>query len=356
MQEYRRFFWFVVVVVATLVLISLVTWQLATRKVLSGDPMVGDLARMGYLPHLVEDVAPPQTSAHLEFWEYDEGKVDIVTLGDSFSQGFGGSFYQAPLTAESGMKVLNLSMLFSYPKLRNRLDVVVTLLNSGFFDKLAPRYLILENAERLGSAIAQKTDWGNKEKTGDYLNFLARSKELKRQASTLERKGFLNPASFRYLANRVSYALSGHDIKRVVYTSKLSKPLFSTPPEKDLAFFFEDIDWAQRDTAALARTINDNLNQLASLLCEHNIELIYLPAVNKLNLYAPYFVGHRYAESRFFETLRTLDKSYHWVDSKAVLAQEIAKGERDIFRRDDTHWGVKASRIIAKAILAETNP
>jgi hypothetical protein len=50
--------------------------------------------------------------------------------------------------------------------------------------------------------------------------------------------------------------------------------------------------------------------------------------------------------SEFFERLRPLPKNYLFIDTKAILADEVAKGEKDVFFSDDTHWSSKAGAAI----------
>jgi hypothetical protein len=58
----------------------------------------------------------------------------------------------------------------------------------------------------------------------------------------------------------------------------------------------------------------------------------------------------RFPESAFFELLRPLPKRYMFIDTKAMLREELERGERDIYYADDTHSSWKASRKIFSTI------
>ena len=63
-----------------------------------------------------------------------------------------------------------------------------------------------------------------------------------------------------------------------------------------------------------------------------------MPCVDKYNLYSDYVVNNPYPRSIFFEKLRMLPKKYFFIDTKAILAAKLCKGEKDVFYADETHW------------------
>jgi hypothetical protein len=75
-----------------------------------------------------------------------------------------------------------------------------------------------------------------------------------------------------------------------------------------------------------------------------------MPIVDKLNLYEPYLLQHRYPRSIFFEELRKLPRDYLLIDTKEILSRSLEKGELDIFHQDDSHWTWKASQAIFSTI------
>lgn len=92
--------------------------------------------------------------------------------------------------------------------------------------------------------------------------------------------------------------------------------------------------------------INDNLNKLSDLLAEDGVRLLFVPFPDKYTLYAPWLEHKSFPESAFFEQLRPLSKRYQFVDTKALLREELERGELDIYYADDTHSSWKASQTI----------
>jgi len=354
LRSYRRFFWLALAGIGLIALVNILTWYLATSKVLSGAPEIGDLARMGYLPAYVADGKPggtlPPGSKHLEYWQYQGQPVDIVTIGDSFSQGGGWSYYQDYLAESQEMTVLNLSELFWYPDLTDRFDPVVNLLNAGEFDRLRPKYVLIQNVERLADALTADVDWEARERAGEYLEYLAQRQQESR-LETPVKKGMFNLGNVKYLYNKPFYYFSHHDYRRRIYKVRLDKDYFSGSRGDALLFHFEDLKWARRYTPAMAEKINANLNELAHRLATRGIGLCFMPAVDKYDLYRQFIAEDLdYPAASLFADLDGLAKDYILINTRSILLDQVRQGELDIFWQDDTHWSWKAGAAIAAAI------
>ena len=355
-MSYRRYFWSVLAVVLGVVFFNFTTWFFATETILSGDPMVGDLARMGYLPEIVNlkktDGTPD--GKHINYWEYQGQPIELVTMGDSFSQGGGSGYYQDWLAASLEGEVLNLNEIFWYPNLLNRLDPVVNLLNDGFFDQIKPRYLLVQNVERNSDLLSGSVEWNARDRATEYRTFLAERVNKSRVVS-FEKKGFLNSAGFKYFANKLIYVFMGHDYSNKVYLNDLKTEMFSGSAGGKIAYFHKDLEWSRKSTDAIAVKVNDNMNHLADLLREKGIDLIFLPVVDKYDLYREFMTENDSPEINFFETLRNLPKKYHFIDSKQILLQELKRGEKDVYWQDETHWSWKASKAITENLVGIIN-
>ena len=347
----RQYIRLVVGSILVVLLFNFSVWFFVTRPVLTGDPEIGDLARIGYLPEIVKkdktDGAPEKR--HLNYWEKAELAVDVITIGDSFSQGGGSGYYQDWLATVTDLKVLNLNEAFWYSGLENRLDLVVNLLNDGFFDELQPKYLLIQNVERNSANLANVTDWSSSERADEFRTFFSERQQQSR-LDTFDRKGFFNNTSFKYLLNRAWYFFTGHDLSGKVYLLNLKKDLFSGESPRELAFFSSDLKWLETDVDKTAYDVNENMNRLADLLRKKGIELLFLPTVDKYDLYHDYIIAPPSPRATFFDTLRNLPKRYRLVDSQRVLLPLLKKGEKDVFWQDDTHWSWKASAAISKDV------
>jgi len=359
-RRYRRFFWQVILVVGLIVLGNVLTWTLATHTILSGEPHLGDLARMGYLPayaQLDKTSGPiPYGSKHLEFGDYQGQPIDVITIGDSFSQGGGDSFYQDYIADTYDFGVLNFSELFWYPRLTDRFDPIVNLLNDGTFDRIKPKYVLVQCVERLAGALAGDVDWQASSRANEYLSYM-RERKVKSRLEAPQKKGMFNIGNVKYLFNKPFYAFAHHDYRKRIYVQPLESAYFSGRHGDMLLFHHEDLKSARGYKPEMARRINDNMNELARRFAERNIKLIFLLSVDKYDLYREYIADDvDYPASTIFADLSAMPKNYQFVDTRQILLQQIREGETDIFWQDDTHWSWKASKVIAASLGLNRDP
>jgi len=357
MRGYRHFVFIILGVLFAVVLYNAAVWQLCTRSLLGrGEDGVipNDLARMGYLsgytdPRRNVDDLPRR---HLELVDYKGGAIDVVTVGDSFSQGGGNGpnrFYQDYLATFSEVSVLNVGV---YPGSRSQMETAILLANSGFLDQMRPRFLLLEIVERNCYKFTGPHDWGKTEDPSRLRqNYADRAAAAKADAEAPELPpvGFFNTGNFKWLLYNILYRFAPDAFVSKTCKVKLDRPLFSGERGESLLFLRKDIEKVQKADPSTLRAFNDNLNRLAELLRARGIELVFMPAPDKYTLYSPYIVDNPYPPSRFFELLRPLPKAYRFIDTEAILSAEIARGEKDVYYLDDTHWSWKASRAIFAA-------
>ncbi len=341
--------------VAFLLLFNGVVWHLATRQLLTRQHgvVVGDLARMGYLPRHVHERASEidLPRRHLDPPDLQGGQVDMVTLGDSFSNGLGlgkNRFYQDYIATFNDMTVLNLQ---PYEGAKNYLESVAILLNSGYLDELKPKYVLLEMVERSClSRLGREVDLSASDTLDKVKSFYANGGAVFRGDGALPPVGFFNTGNLKFVLFQLGYLFSDHAFASQVYKLPLVRPMFSGPKGDEILFLDKDVRKLKYDTEENARNINDNLNRLARLLKDRGIELYFMPPPNKYTLYRPYLVDNSYPQSRFFERLRPLSKEYHFIDAKQILARQLEQGEEDIYFIDDTHWSWKASEAIFREV------
>jgi hypothetical protein len=96
--------------------------------------------------------------------------------------------------------------------------------------------------------------------------------------------------------------------------------------------------------------MNDNLNFLQNILNKKGIELYFIPAPDKYNLYSNYIVNNGYPKSRLFEILRPLVKEYNFIDTKVILDKMLEDGVLDVYHVDDTHWNYIGREAIFSTI------
>ena len=322
----------------------------------TSDSSIGDLARMSYLVDIIQDKKNivDLERVHLSQNEYKNQNIDILTIGDSFSNGGAGgvnSYYQDYISTVYNKNVLNLNPQ-KIENTSNYIEIITLFANSGYLEKMGLKYILVESVQREALVRFARND----------LNFFMRTdKNLEnifenlRQTYNIEELHTLKPPiinnlNFNAFLYNMKYYIKGYGkLNSSVYIEKLNKELFTSKSSLELAFFHEDIKKLSLETKENIELLNQNFNYLSDILENKGIKLIFMPAVDKYNLYRPFIVSNKYKESIFFEYLATLDKKYTFINTKKILSESLKNGEKDIFYADDTHWSYIASENIIKS-------
>ena len=339
---------------------SLTIWKLWTELLFSNQYPGGDLARLGYAAKQKRITIDNLPRRHLEMKDYRGQKIDLLTVGDSFSQGGGGGlnrYYQDAIASSTGMTVLNIAPYqdklkkTSDPDQLDPVNTLLLLINSGYIDRIKPGYILLESVERMCGERLNKTL--------DLQQSVALEKleaYYKHDSSAVDRLPqtfFLNNANRKFVYYNLRYYMTGKG-HPTVPRAALTKPLFTGDNPSTLLYLHDDLVMLANHRQKDVEAINMSLNLIADMLQRKGIRFYFMPVVDKSNLYRPYLVSKELPESSFFEKIRPLIKRYQFVDSKALLAGELSCGELDIFHYDDTHWTWKASQVIARQTVFST--
>lgn len=343
-------------VVVALLVYNLLVWHFCTRQLLTRDDGIytGDLARMSYLsgytqPRKNEDDLPRR---HLTYADYVQQPIDVVTLGDSFSQGGGmgeNRYYQDYIATSRDRDVLNVTPFL--PGCNGQIEAVAVYLNSGFFDQIKPNHLILQMVERNMYKISGPTDFSKTMPLDELEAILqTRTGPVGVDGSDLPPTSFLNSGNAKWLFYNLLYLVSENAFVSKVQKVDLDRPLFSGDKEDELLFLYKDLNKFKKKkypmTADRVASLNANLNQLAKMLRQQGITLYFMPVVDKHSLYSPYISDNPFPEHGFFELLREAPREYRLIDTHAVLRKELDMGIQDVYWRDDTHWSWKASEAL----------
>lgn len=256
--------------------------------------------------------------------------TDVLTIGDSFSQfpanlGTGG--YQNYLS-QKGLDVVNCDwsmyvnpIQFTY----NIMDQII--------DSLNTRFIILECVER------------NFESTA--INFSVGKEEYERPQNTVNNTNNWSIARARdYIAYRI-----GANVPN--FKATLDGDFFSSDDSNALYFYHDDIDLNPHIALHSELKIKETFKTLNKKANEKGIILIWLIAVDKYDLYQNHIVNNKWPHKTVNEDLvRILDNSPYLAISKHCLQPLIEKGEKDVFRFNDTHWSYKASKVVADDIYS----
>lgn len=335
-------------------------WTFFTKKLLTAeeDIYTGDLSRMGYFSSLSIEKHNEINlkKLHIKANEYNGQKIDMITIGDSFSNGGANGlnrFYQDYIASKTEFNVLNL---MNYQDLtRSYIETVYLLGNAGFLEKSGVKYILIESVAR------KATQRFVQEINPKIIDTLDNIWKFYKFDTPLDEKRFLpdvsfiNNGNFKFLQFKLMYNFSDNAISSKVFRVKLSKDLF-TMGDKTLLFYKDSISSISSNTEENLKMMNDNFNNLADYLSKMDIKLIYMPAVNKYDLYQNYIINQdKYKEDTFFENLRKFDKRYYFVDTKKILKEKIDAGVKDVFYIDDTHWSYLASDILTDYISKIVN-
>lgn len=343
------------------VLFNFIVWNLFTEQILTrkGGVFTGDLTRMGYISHLIQPrenhTDLPKHHLEIEGYDYDP-QVDMVTIGDSFSQGMGfgyNRFYQDHFASAFGWNILNV---MQHEKTRNYMETIVLLANSGFLKKCGTRYVLIESAVR--KIVDRHTGNVNYDLTMpleevEAFYGIGDKERVRKDNEALPSSGFINNGNFKYILYKVLYNFDERAFMSRTHKVELSKELFTAGSGRELLFLHKSFDaMGRRHTPEILQEVNDNLNQLGEFLQKkHGITLIFMPAPSKYDLYSSYIVDNKHGEDPFFKIMRSFkDKKYLFVDTKAILLKELERGVKDVYFCDDTHWTHRAPEAITKAL------
>ncbi len=346
----RKYLLLLVGILYAFVMLNAALWNGAVKTAF----ILGDLNRLGSFittAPLTENRYYPKH--HMEFSDYFASGIresfDIITIGDSFSNGEGGSFYQDYLVNEYGLRVLNIRLggLVKY-------DYVTTLYalnNSGLLDEISPRVVILESVGR-----AMQRRFG----VSELLPVNAGKQEIIRIATNRKKNipiSFLSPvmvkANTKYFITDKLYRLKHPEqLSYAAYITELDRPFFTNPGyERILLYLCEDLDYL---TAPLnIGMVNQNLNNAARLLKAKGIPLIFFAAADKYDLYYPYIKDKKgRPENPFFPAFRQVtDREYIFVDTMKILREALERGEQDIYWLGDTHWSHKGIKLVCDELV-----
>jgi len=341
------------IALAVFVALNFGVWKCCTERLLTdSDGPGGDLARTGYLvgAKLPRRAMVDLPRRHLEFKDYQGQKIDVLTIGDSFSNGGGGgqnSYYQDYIASFNAANVLNLGM---FDQRKGPLATLIVLFNSGYLDVIKPKAVILQTVERIAvERFGQELSFAESLSVDEIIQ---RYQGHVAAPTALPPVRFINTGNMKYLYYSMRYLVQDSPTRQVL-VKRLSQPLFSAQLSDRLLFWHDDIDNLVRQTPDGMLLLNENLNRMADLLARKGIKLYFMPAVDKYDLYSEYIVNNPYPPNRFFERMRSLPKRYLFIDTKAILADGLRQGEKDLYYPDDTHWSWKASERIFKQVRFE---
>lgn len=346
-MSYRLFTKLFYTALTVFIILNAIIWFTWTKTLTNPKRKGGDLLRLGYIQGYVSSKldTPVMERQHVEIKDFQRQKIDMLTIGDSFSN-LKAVSYQDNLASILNISILNISA-------QRGLDfqpvtMLMEIINSGYLDQLKPKYLLLETIERLA---VKRLGYGfdpNRTATIADLNneFYDRTQPLTPSDFDLNLR-FINNGNWKFISNNIQYRFRDKAFKSKVVISQLTKPFFSSKQGDRLLYHLDEIAAVRKTDSQTMARVNENLNVIADTLRTKGITLIFMPIADKLTLYEPYLKNRNYPKSIFFEELRKLPKRYTFIDTKQMFSRELAAGVQDLYYIDDTHWSWKGPEVIS---------
>lgn len=345
--------------ILVLAIVSIALWNGVVSRTFHGPDGHGDLNRLGsvvYIPSDTPQYRPQQR--HKEFRDYlQEGgteNFDVLTIGDSFSNGGGGAYYEDYLASEHSLKVLNVPQ-----KNYDALTMYYILEHLGYIDKIQPKVVIIETVgryagQRYGKEMQAVPDFSKV----DFDNMFLLGKDQSQAEEKDSQKffpGLMMKANKKYLVNKAAALRSDYKLSTTTDYAAIESDLFSNATRtKTLFFYDEDFNYLRHPMNA--EMVNKNMNDAASDMRKKGIQMVFMPCVDKFDLYYPYLNEKdkaRWPENTVFEDLDKLPKEYTFVNTKMLLRPLLAENTKDVYWQDDTHWSWKAFQIVVDAMMQD---
>ena len=305
----------------------------------------GDLGTLGCIPfgheydrmlekECLQDVLFKTTETTAELKDVH---ATVLTIGDSFSQ-LANSGYQNYM-ARQGVDVVNCRRdLYINPML-----YAYQVLNMGLIDSSRVKYLIVESVERDFPAYVFDFD-AKREQTLDLNPAPAEAGEAADGGGA--EQGHTYSWSMSRARDVLLYQI-GRD--NPIFTAKLDKDYFSSDEPSKLYFYKKDVREGFGLHAEKAKSMYDALCAKAA---EKGIQLLLMVAVDKYDLYQKHIIDNSYPAKTTNEDIEnTIGTSQRLVMTKRLLMPMVDKGEKDVFKFNDTHWSYKASQVVADELV-----
>ncbi|QFR48652.1 hypothetical protein FJR48_02500 [Sulfurimonas lithotrophica] len=356
MKTSKKFVYIFSLTLVFFLMFSFFTYHKYVKYVNPTDYVIGDLVRMSYhkglaLPRYNEFNL---SKRHIHYNDYKKQNVDMITIGDSFSNGGGGGlnrYYQDYIATYNELDVLNIPQLSGT---NSYLETVVLLCNSGWLERKKIKYVLIGSVQRFViDRFAKDINYDLNTDANIDQEIISSYDSYNPKDEDKQQITFINNLNLNALTYNLNFLVKGYGKNKKYYIEKLNNDFFTSEIKNELLFFYDDIRVLKDETLKNIKKVNDNFNNLAKLLSNKGIKLYFMPSVDKYNLYSRYITSNKYTQSVLFEELRKLPKEYILIDTKNILSKEIESGAKDIFYPDETHWSYKASKAIFKSVKIE---
>ena len=247
----------------------------------------------------------------------DMGDLNILFLGDSFTR----RFYPDYLSKILHQKAAK----YFADNIDTPEKTFIALCNAGVE---MPQVVVLESVERDFPFRLQRLDFSL---NTSLISSIYKNPETKQT-------DFMS-----FYKNRM---INNHSILYVA----LRDDLFTCPrKEKELYFYYEDLKSPNEEQIQTAITKLDSLFLFAE---EKHIQLFYVIAADKYDVYQDFAIDNPYPQKTMLERFSQFESNPYFVNTKTVLVEKARQGVKDLYYADDTHWSPVGAQIVAEEIAS----
>ena len=216
---------------------NFVTWNLITKKffIYEKNIDVGDLGRMSFLSKSLTLKKNEQNLPNKHIQYKDNIEIDVLTIGDSFSNGSGvgrDQYYQDNIATAQNLKVMNIQ-----PSDKGYIETILILSSNGILDKLNPKSIILQVVESgVIDNYAKVVNW-NIGLENNSTSFLDKKYKYSRSKT---KPFFINNLNYTALLYPILYKYDDNAVYSKTYIAPLTKNLFSSEDKSSLLFYYRD--------------------------------------------------------------------------------------------------------------------
>lgn len=308
----------------------------------------GDIGRMGCIPFGAYD-----TIFHSIEFNYVQNidnfdslqNADIITIGDSFSQQ-DREGYQNYIGHSINRIVYNFRLKDAQPEntaytlikkrmIPNCKVLIIESVERKFIKSLGKEFQILDNI--LYKPIMTTIPQNATKKVVDKSNSLV--------------------ITLQQLSKFYKTTLS---LSKNYDLLQLNKDMFTSQNYSKSLYFCNSVIVSDGDLLFKNLSIqnfqqaHNNLDSLVHEAHKHGIQIIYMVAADKYDMYYDYIEDNPYPRNPSFDYFKDYDTTV-FINTKKLLLPYLQQGVKDIYRVNDTHWSPIAAKIVGEHIASIIN-
>ena len=311
-----------------------------------------DLLRLGYVPDfyartkktLLKNV---ETVKYYDDFYEDilKKEYDLLIIGDSFSDGVH--------TFSNKLAETNSVLIISGKHEDNPFQILVSLINSSFFDKIKVKNILLESVERLAVERAICLNFTESLKPIKINNIVKPSAQVFNKPITSNKPShrFFSTQPLLFGYNTLKYLLlEDVEFNSTVHKYTLTKSLFTHYKSNTILVLKQDEQKLfYNNEFKRVQRFNNVLNILDKKMEKKGVEFHVMVCPDKYDLYFDFFSNSsKYTRPLFFKHLAKLNHSYHLVPIYQILKKRLNSNIKDLYLYDDTHWSSKSVDLVSR--------